>query len=191
MNHKQQNLTPFRPLVVILCLLSGCYSVSRQFYSSNGNARLITENGFAVSAPEPWVSYTETKLDNTDKESGIQIAILTYEWSPVIQFNKLSESVRWQDDLARMEAELIRRQQLTNIQTSEELTQYNKLSGHGLRKVGMSRNRRSEWILFYPEGELGGSRLMVLLYGFPNADSLREMDEIIRSTQSVSSMKNK
>jgi hypothetical protein len=168
-------------VAAILCLLSGCYSVSRQFHSSSDKVSPLSQNGFTVSAPESWFLYGETKFENTDRESGIQVAILTYERSPIIQFNKLPESVRWQDDLARMDVELSRRTQVTDVQVSDELTHYNKLNGHGLRKVGMSRNRRSEYILFYPEDELSGSRLLVILYGSPNADSLREMDEIIRS----------
>lgn len=109
------------------------------------------------------------------------IGVVDYEWSPVVQFNKLGTDVKWTDDLARLDVELSRRQELRQVQIAETLTSYNKFTGHGVRKVGVSRGRQSEFIIFYPDGEMAGTRLLVLLYGSPNKVSLRELDGVIRS----------
>jgi hypothetical protein len=178
-------------LIVTLCLLTGCSSVSRQFYSSSGTIRPLSSNGFTVEAPKSWGLFFEIDFDNGQRKKGLGTAIMRYTWSPVVQFDKLSDSVHWQDDLTRMEAELVSRAELKDIKPSESLTHYNKLSGHGLRKVGTSGGRRWEMILFYPVGELGGCRLLVILAGSPNADSLREMGEVIRSVRFVPSVEKK
>lgn len=141
----------------------------------------LNSNGFTVRGPRSWGLILETHLDGSDVATGMQTAILDYEWSPVVQFNKLGAGVKWSEDMARLDAELSTRQALQQIQTIEALTTYNKFTGHGMRKVGVSRGRRSEFILFYPEGEMRGTRLLVLLFGAPNELSLRELEGIIHS----------
>jgi hypothetical protein len=169
--------------VILLWLLTGCESVTRYYYSAAGNYSPLVENGFKVNAPESWGLMSDVKLGAIERGSGMSVAIRLYEWSPIAQFNHLPPGVRWQDDLTHVDADITRAASMTNIKSSEELSRYNRYDGRGLRKVGESGKRRCELIVFYPEGELSGTRLFVLLYGSPSKDALRELDEVIGSVQ--------
>jgi len=165
-------------------LAVGCqtpYHTSYFYFPSKTNLISISSRGFHYQKPDSWVSWSSSVFDDSSNRPGEMLSVRAYEWSPIIHFNTLTNSVRWQDDLPRMDAEIIRRSRLQDIQTSEELTHYNKFTGHGVRKVGKSDNLRFEYILFYPEGEMTGTRIIIILCGSPNNASLREMDEIIHS----------
>lgn len=126
----------------------------------------------------------ELNLDGPGLSTGTEVNIRNYEWSPTIEFARLRENVRWEDDLRRVDAILTQAKTITDIQVSEPLTRYNKFTGHGLRKVGTGDGRRSEYILFYPtDGEMVGTRILVILYGSPSPAALREMDALIGSVR--------
>jgi hypothetical protein len=168
---------------ILLCgLLTGCESVTQKFYSSKSSSyRHLIENGFVVIVPESWGMFYRVDLGMIEKDRGMSVAIPSYEWSPIVQFNHIPPEIRWQDDLAHVDVDITRAAKMTRVKVSEPLSRYNRYDGNGLRKVGESGKRRCEFIVFYPKGDLLGTRLFILLYGSPNEDALREMDEVIRS----------
>ncbi|MEY2879903.1 MAG: hypothetical protein RLZZ15_2283 [Verrucomicrobiota bacterium] len=169
--------------LLLIGLFAGCESVGRQIYISPGGVRTVRDGAFTLDAPRSWGLILPTGFVTGDQKDAILIGITRYDSSPLIQFDKLPETIPWQTDLPKMKLELTRRSENQAFAMPEELTRYNKFEGHGARGVGKFEGRRLELILFYPEGELTGSRLLLTLYDSPNATALREMDEILRSVR--------
>jgi hypothetical protein len=170
-------------LILLAALAVGCqtrYHTSYFYFPGSNPVTSVDFRGFHFQEPESWGSFNRSDFDDSEIPAGTEIYIRGYEWSPIIHFNILTNSVSWQADLPRMDAEVMRRSRLQDIKVSEELTHYNKFTGHGVRKEGKSDSYRFEYVLFYPE-EMSGTRLIVILCGSPNKRSLREMDEIIGS----------
>ncbi|MEI9863139.1 MAG: hypothetical protein WDN00_00980 [Limisphaerales bacterium] len=169
--------------ILLAVLVVGCqtrYHTSCFYSPDKTQVTHIDHNGFQFEKFGSWLHFVSSDLDDSKESPGTEISIRGYEWSPIIHLNILPNSVRWQEDLPRMNAEIIRRSKLQDIRVSEELTHYNKFTGHGIRKAGKSDSYRFEYVVFYPE-EMPGTRLIVILCGSPNKASLREMDEIIDS----------
>ena len=154
------------------------------YWHADKDKGLAKHDGFQFEIAHPW-AFTSSgfeKLENPRSMSGVQIDIRGYEWTPILDFYALPKSVRWQDDLPKMVERMTTAFGLHDIKVSEELTSYNKFTGHGTRKVGTNHeNHRYEYILFYPEGEMAGTRIVVILCGSPNVASRREMDAILGS----------
>ena len=126
----------------------------------------------------------ELQLDGPGLSTGTEVSIRNYQWSPTIEFARMREKVRREDDLQRVDTILTQAKTITDVQVSEQLTRYNKFNGHGLRKVGTGDGKRSEYILFYPaDGEMEGTRILVILYGSPSPAALREMDAVVASVR--------
>ncbi|HEY5044218.1 MAG TPA: hypothetical protein VIK53_19780 [Verrucomicrobiae bacterium] len=168
---------------MLAALAVGCqtrYHTSYFYVPGSNPVTSVDRRGFHFQEPESWGSFNRSDFDDLENRPGTEIYIPTYEWSPIIHLNILTNSVSWQDDLPRMDAKIIQRARLQDIKVSEELTRFNKFTGHGVRKAGKSDSYRFEYVLFYPE-EMPSTRLIVILCGSPNKTSLREMDEIIGS----------
>src|SRR5437870_3484454 len=123
----------FKTIAVLglLSLLVGCESpgntlrdFARGFYPGSDILVSREEHGFRVKCPDTWGLITEERFDENTRDTGIQIAIIGYKWSPVIQFNKLATDVNWEKDMTRLDADLRGRQQLEKISNAEALTSY-------------------------------------------------------------------
>ena len=169
--------------ILLAVLVVGChtsYHTSDFYLPINNPVSAVNGHGFHVQTPEAWLVYDSSQFDDSEKHLGIEIYIPTYEWSPIIHFNMMTNSLGWQADLPRMDTKIIRLTSLHEITVSEDVSHFNKFTGHGIHKVGKNDKYRSEYFIFYPD-EMPGTRLVVILRGSPNKASLREMDEIIRS----------
>lgn len=180
------------PLWIIVLMLIGCktqYNTSYLYFRSHEpHIPISVDDKLQLTKPRTWFYYTSSYFDDSRRDNpGTYLEIKGYEWSPIVHFNYVTNGVRWQDDKVRMEKKIEETYEMRSFKSEEELSSYNKFIGHGVRKIGMDGgyNYRLEYILFYPESELSGVRIIVIFYNHPNAASVQEVEGILQSVKYV------